>query len=366
MEFTTNAKEMLDTLKRASRIIPKNPYLNILENVRIYSQNGDIRMTGTDLKTFCDFKVPVKERTGDGEALMSASALKRTLSEMSKSDVRIQIEDGQENGAWHIIQDGLKINGESLDPVIDFPAMPEIESEWKTFDRPDFLEKIHAALNFVGTEEWRKMLMGVYCHKPGICATNGGILYFEPMPVPFDCIIPSETANVLPQTVSPIQWRKNKERHEFMVDEDRYVFSPVDATYPPYSTSIPKESAPWSMTVDRKALINAVKRLIPHASVLHNQLVLNASSGGIQLQVYDPMDDKLVAEISVAVNGWHSITGENLRIGLNGQYLITILRSLDAEVVSLDFYGPARPVIMKNMDTKSQGLRLIMPIKLSE
>ena len=307
-------------------------------------------MIGTDLEVFADLNLDVSQRTGEEALAINLSQLKKAVPSKS-GEITVSID----NDKWVTTHDGLKISGKGVNKA-EYPNIPVIKRVHRAL-KHDILPILHGMVPFVSTEELRPALMGIYCHKEGLCATNGHVLYFEPMrfPAAFELIIPSSAMKVLPKS-GEISWATDKDFAVFSVGEDNFIFRPIDGTYPDYYRVIPRMQPEARIIVDREELLKALKRLIPHTSTYTKQL--NFSPGaGLHISAED-IDAGTNAEIDVEA----TIKGPFADSSYNADYMQTVLNSLSAERVVLEWHDPNKAVVVRNENDVSGSLRLIMPV----
>lgn len=113
-----------------------------------------------------------------------------------------------------------------------------------------------------------------------------------------------------------------------------------------------------SVTVDRAELIDCVERaIVVMRGDKYNLIVLDVKASGIVLQAQSNMGN--VNEIVE-----HSeVEGKELKIALNGKYLLEALKALDGEKAVLSFNTPMSPYTVVGLEEKSSEY-LMMPVKL--
>ncbi|MBO5363366.1 MAG: DNA polymerase III subunit beta [Clostridia bacterium] len=113
-----------------------------------------------------------------------------------------------------------------------------------------------------------------------------------------------------------------------------------------------------SVTVDRAELIDCVERaIVVMRGDKYNLIVLEVKASGIVLQAQSNMGN--VNEIVER----SEVEGKELKIALNGKYLLEALKALDGEKAVLSFNTPMSPYTVVGLEEKSSEY-LMMPVKL--
>ena len=111
-------------------------------------------------------------------------------------------------------------------------------------------------------------------------------------------------------------------------------------------------------TVNRAELIDCVERaIVVMRGDKYNLIVLDVKTGGIVLQAQSDMGN--VNEIIEN----SEVEGKELKIALNGKYLLEALKALEGEKAVLSFNTPMSPYTVVSADVKGSEY-LMMPVKL--
>ena len=125
---------------------------------------------------------------------------------------------------------------------------------------------------------------------------------------------------------------------------------------------IPQDN-PNVMTADRKALMSALRRVIPFASESTQLIKLRLSLNNIELNSED---------IDFATSAYEDVAceynGAQMSIGFKGSTLFEILNNIESEEVVIELADPSRAGVIKPSE-QPEGedvLMLIMPMLLNE
>jgi DNA polymerase III subunit beta len=135
----------------------------------------------------------------------------------------------------------------------------------------------------------------------------------------------------------------------------------ISGTYPDVSRIIPNEST-TELVVSRRRLLQGIDRANLLASQWkHNNVTLSLTEDG-KIQVASSTNE--IGRITEKIKLQDVIGDKALRISLDGKFLAETLKSINEEMVSLNFGGNQRPVIITPYNKKS-SLHLISPVRAS-
>lgn len=111
-------------------------------------------------------------------------------------------------------------------------------------------------------------------------------------------------------------------------------------------------------TVNRAELIDCVERaIVIMRGDKYNLIVLDIKNSGIVLQAQSDMGNvNEIVEDSI-------VEGKELKIALNGKYLLDALKALDGEKALMSFNSPMQPYVVESADAKGSEY-LMMPVKM--
>ena len=111
-------------------------------------------------------------------------------------------------------------------------------------------------------------------------------------------------------------------------------------------------------TVQKAELIDCVERaIVIMRGDKYNLIVLEIKSSGIVLQAQSDMGNiNEIVENSV-------VEGKELKIALNGKYLLDAVKALEGEKVLMSFNSPMQPYTVESAEEKGSEY-LMMPVKM--
>lgn len=136
----------------------------------------------------------------------------------------------------------------------------------------------------------------------------------------------------------------------------------VTAEFPDYRQVLPARFSTM-VTANRAALLRAVDRVLPFAggAIPEVQMLIDP---GADLTMKTRKMDAGESAVTVAVD----VTGDPLKVGLNGRFLRDALTTMDADNVTLAFSGVLGPIFVVTQGTPTNHtanrLNCIMPVRM--
>ena len=127
------------------------------------------------------------------------------------------------------------------------------------------------------------------------------------------------------------------------VDCVTYMTRTVDGKYPSYERVLPKESTS-SVIIPRKALVQALKSLLPIAKNNSNLVAYEFAADTLTLSANSPENGNAETKIDC------KISGEPPKICLNLQYVADFLGSVDCDDVKMEMTTSSYPVLFSAND----------------
>jgi DNA polymerase III subunit beta len=126
--------------------------------------------------------------------------------------------------------------------------------------------------------------------------------------------------------------------------------------YPKYQTVIPSKTI-FSMTIDRNALYDAVKRIRILSNEKTNGIKVSISDSKLTLSATHPSLGHATEVIPVVYKG------DSMEIGFNAKYMLDSLSILNVSEIIYEFNNELSPVIVRSNE-EPDFLGIIMPLKL--
>ena len=234
---------------------------------------------------------------------------------------------------------------------------------------------INRSIFATAQDELRPVMNGIYFDMTpdalAIVASDGHKLvrnknYTIKSEVPAAFILPKKPAtllkNVLQRDGGDVVIRFNERNAEIKFGESTLSCRLIEGRYPNYNSVIPMNN-PNQITIDRKSLIGALRRVLPFASDSSQLIRFRVESGKLTLSSED---------IDFATSAKEELTceysGTPMSIGFKGPSLTEILNNLDSEEVIVELADPSRAglIVPSEQPENEDVLMLIMPMLLND
>lgn len=375
MKFKVASKALYSTLSGVSKVINSKNTLSILDNFHWQVEPDCLIITASDSENTLTAKVPVSGVTGEGDFCVNA----RRISDIAKElpDVDVEFDINESNYAMKISFPGGNFDMVTLEGA-QYPQTIETAEPDSSFEMlcpaTQILNGIENTLFAVGTDELRPQMMGILwdIKEDGITFvatdTRKLVRYIDRTSSPgmtASCILPVKPAVILKAllgkeeevkvTISP---RSAVFRTESITLTSRFI----KGNFPDYNRVIPT-SNPYTVTVDRGAILTAVRRVSVCADPSHGLVKFRFTPDRVEMKVDDPNVNSFAHEEVPC-----DFTGDNMVIGFCSAYLLEIFTTLSTENVILKLADPSRPGVFQPEDNKKDTdlVIILMPMTVQD
>ena len=369
MKFTVSRNDFYRILQKVINVIPSKSTMDILYNVLVIAEEGQLKVIATDLE-ITQIAWTACEVSGDGAIAVPGKLLLDIIREMPEIDL---VFSADENLKIQITtpQGEFKISGQNKN---EFPSVPLVESEQSIQMQNSTLKRmIEKTIFACSTDSLRPALTGVFCQiledEYRMVATDGHRLAkiinteFKDPGFTRDIIIPTKALNFVARNLP-------EQGNQKIVFSDNHVLFDLDNTkiysrlitdpYPDYERVIPTDNTK-QMFIQRNDFISAVKRVALLANPMTYQVILKIEENALTIHAQD-IDFGGEAKESMLCR----YSGEGVEIAYNANYLNDVLKYLDSEEIRFTFEDADGPGVIfpveENEDEKL--LMLLMPVRL--
>jgi len=339
--FSIDAGVLQKCVRFARSAVARKSTMPILTAVHVVEGLKSVSFTGTDLDIHATATGPVDGSAGSAGWCVSADALANVAGALS-GDVVMDARDS----VLHITAGRSKFKL-SL-PVDEYPKTPDVPADVGSVDGDAALALVAAmrGVRYAASEdETRYVLNGVLVVSDTIVATDGHRMAFgrADVAVPGAVIVPNRAVDVLSGMggLSRVAFAPGRIVAGGSVDGVSMTVMArlIDGKFPDYKQVIPKDAGGTTITVQRKALLDSLKRVRVVGG--DGAVIINAS--GAELAVSHSSADH--GEASDALEC--SVKGDAIRAGYNGGYLVDALAAAGGDVVELHMADALTPVIVR-------------------
>ena len=336
MKFTAAREALLKPLQAVIGVVERRQTMPILSNVLLFTRDGQLSVTATDLEVELVAQADVETESG-GEITVSGRKLLdicRALPEGSEIHVSV-------SGEKLAVRAGRsKFNLATL-PAAEFPVVEDIKAGQAISVSQEALGRLIEKTHFsMAQQDVRYYLNGMLLETGGghlrAVATDGHRLALCQAEVDGkiddqQVIVPRKGVLELQRLMGgegsvDIELGANHVR--IQLEGIRFTSKLIDGRFPEYDRVIPKETSN-QLTADRELLKGALQRTAILSNEKYRGIRLIIRDSGVVLQAHNPEQEEAEEELEV------NYGGEDIEIGFNVNYLLDALGAVDGDEINL-------------------------------
>lgn len=374
MRFTLSSSALTNKLVALSKVINSKNSLPILADFVFEIENNTLRLTASDSENTMKTSLELNESDSNGVFAIGNHDLIEAVKGISEQPITFDV-NLQDNIAKISYQNGLF--SLPIDSADEFPIAQEISAGANVININSSVlaENINRSLFAIGQDEIRPVMNGIFFdlspESLSIVATDGHKLVRNKIlninnEVPASFILPKKPANLLRSMLSKdggdVTIKFDDRNAEINFGDGMIKCRLIEGRYPNYNSVIP-QSNPNQLSVDRAALLSALRRVQPFANGSSNLIRFHIENGILQLDAEDYDFSKTATErMSCEYNGMP------MSIGFKGASFIEILSNIDSQDVIIQLADPSRAgvVIPSEQPENQDVLMLMMPMLLND
>lgn len=374
MKFVVSSATLLNHLQAISRVINSKNTLPILDCFLLDLKNNILSLTAADSETRLETLVEVSSTEGEGSLAINAKNLLDPLRELPDQPLTFDINDETlevfiyyHNGKYNFV--GLKGD--------EYPEPKKLkDSALKlTIDAETLFSGINRTVFATADDELRPVMNGIYFDITAddltFVASDGHKLVRVTTTEAkgegrSSFILSKKPANLLksllPKENGPVEIEFDENNAYISMSSYKMVCRFVEGRYPNYNSVIPQNN-PNSLTLDRLALLNALKRVSVFSNAASSLVKLQLSEDKIVVSAQD-IDFLTSAEEMIPC----SYSGNVMNIGFKAAFLIDILNNIPSSDVRIELSDPSRAglILPVEKEENEDMLTLLMPMMLND
>ncbi|MCH5214646.1 MAG: DNA polymerase III subunit beta [Muribaculaceae bacterium] len=374
MKFKLPGKALQTNLQVMGKVLNAKNTISILDNFLLKVEGNRLWITGTDSETTMVTWLEIFEAEGEGEVAVAS----KTLMEMAREVGNQPLDFVMDDETRHI--DVNYMNGHFEFMGIDgseFPrrAADSEESRELLVPAEVIAKGIDNTLYAVSSDTIRPAMTGIFwdVKEDNITFVSSDthklVRYINSQVKPgFEggFILPSKPAGILRSMIgkedTEVKMRITSKGAVFEVGNYKMTCKFIIGNYPNYNRVIINDS-PYYLTVNREALLTAVRRVSLFASKSTSLVKCMISASSIKMVARD-YDYSTLGEETVECNYF----GQPMMIGFSTGYMIDILSHLNCEELRINLVDPARPGLFEPLEQQPDEniVVLQMPIQVME
>ena len=374
MRFTLSSSVLNSRLQTLSKVInSKNP-LQILDCFLFECHDSELRITASDNENTMKTTIHLDYQEGEGRFAIPNRTILDAVKELPEQPLTFNVDTDNyavtisyQNGEYHFAcqsADEYPLPVNNLDGQTVLTMKSSILSEC-----------ISRAIFATDNNEVRPVMNGIYFDLTNdnlsIVATDGhklvrNINFDVRGDMPASFILPKKPATLLRNSLakddSDVTICFTSRNAQITFGETTLVCILIEGRYPNYNSVIPLDN-PNILTLDRRTLLSAIKRVLPFASASSQLIRFNIETGKVEVSSED-IDFSTSAKEALICD----YSGQKMSIGFRGDSLIEILNSLDSDEVCIKLADPSRAgvVVPITQPENQEILMLVMPMLISD
>ena len=375
MRFTVSSSALSSKLNMLAKVIGSKNSLPILDCFLFQVANGEMSITASDSDNVIKSTLALTDHDGEGEFCVPNRVILDALKELPEQPLHFDVDAAGEAVAIKIVyQNGLyNFTGQSAE---EYPRTQSMNDACTTVSLPTemLINNISRSLFATASDELRPVMNGIYfdltADALAIVASDGHKLVRSK-----NFTIKSESPSAVNLPKKPASLLKNilnKDGDDAIIKfDDRSAeiqFTDgvmrcrlIDGRYPNYNSVIPNN--PNEVTVDRRGLQSALRRVLPFASESSQLIRFHIESGRFEVSSEDiDFSTSAKEQLSCEYNG------SPISIGFKGSSLMEILSNLTSDNIIIQLADPSRAgiIVPAEQPENEDILMLIMPMLLND
>ena len=375
MRFTVSSSALSSKLNMLAKVIGSKNSLPILDCFLFQVANGEMSITASDSDNVIKSTLALTDHDGEGEFCVPNRVILDALKELPEQPLHFDVDTAGEAIAIKIVyQNGLyNFTGQSAE---DYPRTQSMNDACTTVSLPTemLINNISRSLFATANDELRPVMNGIYfdltADALAIVASDGHKLvrsknFTIKSESPSAFNLPKKPASLLKNILSKdgddaiIKFDDRSAEIQFTDGVMRCRL--IDGRYPNYNSVIPNN--PNEVTVDRRGLQSALRRVLPFASESSQLIRFHIESGRFEVSSEDiDFSTSAKEQLSCEYNG------SPISIGFKGSSLMEILGNITSDNIIIQLADPSRAgiIVPAEQPENEDILMLIMPMLLND
>jgi len=375
MRFTVSSSALSSKLNMLAKVIGSKNSLPILDCFLFQVANGEMSITASDSDNVIKSTLALTDHDGEGEFCVPNRVILDALKELPEQPLHFDVDAAGEAVAIKIVyQNGLyNFTGQSAE---EYPRTQSMNDACTTVSLPTemLINNISRSLFATANDELRPVMNGIYfdltADALAIVASDGHKLvrsknFTIKSESPSAFNLPKKPASLLKNILSMdgddaiIKFDDRSAEIQFTDGVMRCRL--IDGRYPNYNSVIPNN--PNEVTVDRRGLQSALRRVLPFASESSQLIRFHIESGRFEVSSEDiDFSTSAKEQLSCEYNG------SPISIGFKGSSLMEILSNLTSDNIIIQLADPSRAgiIVPAEQPENEDILMLIMPMLLND
>ena len=374
MKFVVSSAALYGHLQAIGRVINSKSTLPILDCFLFSLEGNQLSITASDNETTLDTKLEVVESDGNYQFAIPSKTLLDAIKELPEQPITFDINPTTMEVTIQYMNGKYALMGQSADEYPMAALMGENAVSF-TIEADTLLTGINRTVFATADDELRPVMNGIYfdifTEYVTLVASDGHkLVRYKLMNVKGEekaaFILPKKPAallkNLLAKEAGEIKVTFDDRNATFAMPTHRMVCRLIEGRYPNYNSVIPQNN-PFRITIDRAAMLSALRRVSVFSSQSSSLIKLRMAAGELLISAQD-IDFSTSAEEKLAC----SYEGNPMSIGFKATFLMDILSNINGQDVIIEVSDPSRAgVLVPAEQTETEELlMLLMPMMLND
>jgi len=365
MKIVCTQENLKQGLATVGRIISSSNTLPILNNILIKTENGQLKISSTNLEIAITTHVRCKVEE-EGEITVASKTIIDLVNNLPNKNITLQSAHNEVEVETENYHTSIKTL-----PAEEFPLIPQMENEnIISLDSQELKNALNQVVFAVSTNQTQPEISGILFKLEGetlkVTATDRyrlaekKIALKEKFLTPREVILPQKTAVELSRIIGSqkgvVEISFNETQTSLCFNETQIISRLIDGQYPPYEQIIPTSFNSRVFT-EKQPLINALR-----AGAIFSQ-----GTNSVKLE-YDSEKQVLIlvsesAELGKSVVDLPSkVEGPSGSVVLNHHYILDCLSNIETAGVEMKIIDDSAATLILP-EGKNDYIYLVMPIK---
>ena len=374
MRFTLSSTALNSRLQTLAKVINSKNSLAILESFLFRVHDGKVTITASDSENRMTMELPLDESDTDGEFAIPNRTILDAVKELPEQPLTFEVNPETYEVAIEYQNGRYNFSAQNAE---EYPQKAPIADDAKTItiSAKVLCDNIARTIFATDNNEIRPVMNGIYFDLLPDClafvASDGHKLVrcrytAIKSEEHASFILPKKPAmllrTVLDKSEDDVTIKFSTGSAEFYFPNGTLSSTLIEGAFPNYNSAIPTDNTN-ELIIDRKALLGAIRRVLPFASMSSQLIRFRLDSGSLELTSED-LDFATSAKEDIVC----SYSGTPLQIGFRGDFFSEILNSITTDDIKMLLGDPSRAgIILPTEQPENEDiLMLIMPLLLSE
>jgi DNA polymerase-3 subunit beta len=374
MRFTLSSTALNSRLQTLAKVINSKNSLAILESFLFQVHDGKITITASDSENRMTTELPLDESDTDGEFAIPNRTILDAVKELPEQPLTFEVNPETYEVAIEYQNGRYNFTAQNAE---EYPQKAPIAEDAKTItiNAKVLCDNIARTIFATDNNEVRPVMNGIYFDLLPDClafvASDGHKLVrcrytAIKSEEHASFILPKKPAmllrTVLDKSEDDVTIKFSSNSAEFYFPNGSLSSTLIEGVFPNYNAAIPTDNTN-ELVIDRKALLGAIRRVLPFASMSSQLIRFRLENGSLELTSED-LDFATSAKEDIVC----SYSGTPLQIGFRGDFFSEILNSITTDDIKMLLGDPSRAgIILPTEQPENEDiLMLIMPLLLGE